>query len=128
MQGKVRVLVLFNRTGYHTPCALILTGRNMNKFKDLYQLQKQAKEIKQKLQNTHIEADVEGVTAVVDGQQEIISISITDEAYSNKNKVESNLVKALNKAIKRSQQFGAEQMKDVMGDMGLGGNPFGAKQ
>ncbi|MCD6109934.1 YbaB/EbfC family nucleoid-associated protein [bacterium] len=93
----------------------------MNKFKDLYKLQKQAKDIKKKLQNTHIEAEVEGVTAIVDGQQEIISVSITDEAYTNKKKTESNLVKALNKAIKRSQQLGAEQMKDVMGDMGLGG-------
>jgi len=93
----------------------------MNKFKDLYKLQKQAKEIRKKLQNTHIEAEVEGVTAVVDGQQEIISISITDDAYANKKKTEVNLVKALNKGIKRSQQFGAEEMKDVMGDMGLGG-------
>lgn len=95
----------------------------MNKFKDLYKLQKQAKDIKKKLQNTHIEAEVEGVTAVVDGQQEVISISITDDAYQNKKKVETNLVKALNKGIKRSQQFGAEEMKDVMGDMGLGGMP-----
>ncbi len=93
----------------------------MNKFKDLYKLQKQAKEIKKKLQNTHIEAEVEGVTIVVDGQQEVISVSISDDAYTNKKKVELNLVKALNKGIKRSQQFGAEEMKDVMGDMGLGG-------
>lgn len=93
----------------------------MNKFKDLYKLQKQAKEIKKKLQNTHIESEIEGVTVVVDGQQEVISVSITDDAYQNKKKVEGNMVKALNKGIKRSQQFGAEEMKDVMGDMGLGG-------
>lgn len=95
----------------------------MNKFKDLYQLQKQAKEIKKKLQNTHIEAEVEGVTVTVDGQQEIISIEISDEAMGNKKKLQENTVKALNKAIKRSQQYGAEEMKDVMGDMGLGGMP-----
>jgi DNA-binding protein YbaB len=95
----------------------------MSKFKDMYQLQKQAKEIKKKLQNTHIEAEVEGVTVTVDGQQEIISVNISDEAYENKKKVESNMVKALNKAIKRSQQYGADQMKDVMGDMGMGGLP-----
>jgi DNA-binding protein YbaB len=89
----------------------------------MYQLQKQAKEIKKKLQNTHIEAEVEGVTVTVDGQQEIISVNISDEAYENKKKVESNMVKALNKAIKRSQQYGADQMKDVMGDMGMGGLP-----
>jgi len=95
----------------------------MNKFKDLYKLQKQAKEIKDKLQNTHIEADIEGVTVTVDGQQEIISVNISDSAYGDKKKVEGNLVKALNKAIKRSQQIGAEEMKSVMGDMGLGGMP-----
>lgn len=96
----------------------------MNKFKDLYQLQKQAKQIKEKLQNTHIEADVEGIKTVVDGQQEIIRIEISDDAMTNKKKLQDNLVKALNKAIKRSQQIGAEEMKGVMGDMGLGGNGF----
>ncbi|MFC1599982.1 YbaB/EbfC family nucleoid-associated protein [Patescibacteria group bacterium] len=95
----------------------------MNKFKDLYQLQKQAKQIKKKLQNTHIEAEVEGVTVTVDGQQEIVSINITDEAMGNKKKLEDSIEKAMNKAIKRSQQYGAEEMKDVMGDMGLGGMP-----
>lgn len=93
----------------------------MNKFKDLYKLQKQAKEIRDKLQNTHIEAEMEGITVTVDGQQEIIKVQISDEAYTDKKKIENNLVKALNKAIKRSQQIGAEQMKGVMGDMGLGG-------
>lgn len=95
----------------------------MNKFKDMYQLQKQAKTIKKKLQNTHIEAEVDGVTIVVDGQQEIISVDFTDEAWENKNKLKDSLAKAMNKAIKRSQQYGAEEMKDVMGDMGLGGMP-----
>lgn len=95
----------------------------MNKFKDLYQLQKQAKAIKKKLQNTHIEADIDGVLVTVDGQQEIISVQITDDAMQNKKKLEDSIEKALNKAIKRSQQYGAEEMKDVMGDMGLGGMP-----
>jgi DNA-binding protein YbaB len=93
----------------------------MNKFKDLYKLQKQAKEIREKLQNTHIEAELEGITVTVDGQQEIIKVNIADSAFSDKKKLENNLTKALNKAIKRSQQIGAEQMKGVMGDMGLGG-------
>jgi len=93
----------------------------MNKFKDLYKFQKQAKEIKEKLQNTHIEAEVEGVSVTVDGQQEIIKVQISDSAYEDKKKIEGNLVKALNKAIKRSQQIGAEQMKGVMGEMGMGG-------
>ena len=95
----------------------------MNKLKDLYQLQKQAKQIREKLQNTHIEAEVEGVKVVVDGQQEIIHVEVSDDAITNKKKMQENIVKALNKAIKRSQQIGAEEMKGVMGDMGLGGMP-----
>ena len=79
----------------------------MNKFKDMYQLQKQAKQIKKKLQNTHIEAEVDGVVITVDGQQEIISIKISDEAMGNKKKLEDSIEKAMNKAIKRSQQYGA---------------------
>lgn len=95
----------------------------MNKFGDLYKLQKQAKTIKKKLQNTHIEAEEEGIVVVLDGQQEIIEIRISEEAMQNPRKLEKSLVKALNKGIKRSQQIGAEEMKDVMGDMGLGGLP-----
>ena len=44
-------------------------------------------------------------------------------SLSDKKKLEDSLEKAMNKAIKRSQQYGAEEMKDVMGDMGLGGMP-----
>jgi DNA-binding protein YbaB len=95
----------------------------MNKFKDMYQLQKQAKQIKKKLQNTHIEAEVEGILVTIDGQQEVVDVKISDDEMQNKKKLEQNLVKALNKGIKRSQQYGAEEMKDVMGDMGMGGLP-----
>lgn len=85
------------------------------KAKDLYKLQKQARQIKKELKNTHIEAEQEGVTVTINGEQEVISVKITDEAMANKKALEENLTKALNKAIKKSQQIGAELMKDVMG-------------
>ena len=95
----------------------------MNKFKDLYKLQKQAKEIQKQLMNTHVEADENGVKVTVNGKMELVSVEISDEAYENKRKMEKSLVIAFNKAVNRAQQIGAEQMKDVMGDMGLGGLP-----
>lgn len=92
------------------------------KAKDLYKLQKQARQIKKELKNTHIEAEQEGVTVTINGEQEIISVKISDEAMANKKSLEENLEKALNKAIKKSQQIGAELMKGVMGsDFGLPG-------
>lgn len=89
--------------------------------KNLYQLQKQAKEIKKELSNIHIEAEVEGVTVVINGEQEVISVTISEEAHANAGKLGENLVKAFNKAIKKSQQIAAEKMKGVMGDLGLPG-------
>ena len=50
----------------------------MDKAKDLYKLQKQAKQIKKQLKNIHIEAESEGVTVVMDGEQHCINIKINE--------------------------------------------------
>lgn len=97
-----------------------------DKAKDLYRLQKQAREIKKKLKNTHIEAEHEGITVIINGEQEVIEVKIAEQAMQDRKKAEENVVKCLNKAIKKSQQIGAEMMKDVMGDMGLPGLGGGA--
>ena len=91
-----------------------------DKIKDMYQLQKQAKQIKKELKNTHIEAEVEGITVVIDGEQEVINITVNPEIKENHKKMEENLVKAFNKAVKKSQQIAAEKMKGIMGGLGLG--------
>lgn len=90
-----------------------------DKAKDLYKLQKQAREIKGKLKNTHIEAEHEGVTITINGEQEVLSVVLSDDAITDKKKLQSNLEKCFNKGIKKSQQIGAEMMKDVMGSLNL---------
>jgi DNA-binding protein YbaB len=99
-----------------------------DKAKDLYKIQKEARKIKGELKKTHIEAEVEGVTVTINGEQEVQKVEITDEAIQkaqgNKKDLENALEKAFNKAIKKSQEIGAEKMKSIMGDMnfpGLGG-------
>lgn len=92
-----------------------------DKAKNLYKLQKQAREIKEKLKNTHIEAENEGVSVIINGEQEVIEVHISDEAIQDKKKLETNLVNCMNKAVKKSQQIGAELMKDIMGDMNMPG-------
>lgn len=89
--------------------------------KDLYKLQKQAKEIKKKLKNTHIEAEEEGVIVTINGEQEVLSVSISDESMNDKSKLETKITKALNKGVKKAQQIGADLMKDVMGGLNLPG-------
>lgn len=91
----------------------------MDKAKDMYKLQKQAKEIKGQLKNIHVEAETDGVTVTVTGEQEFISVVLAENAPSDASKLGKAIVDASNKAIKKSQAIGAEKMKEVMG--GLGG-------
>jgi len=92
--------------------------------KDLYKLQKQAKQIKKKLKNIHIEAESGGVTVIVDGEQNFVDVKIAEAAMGDPAKLSKSVLQACNKAISKSQQIAAERMKDVMGDMSgmLGGN------
>jgi len=98
------------------------------KAKEMYKIQKEARRIKNELKNTYIEAETDGVTVTINGEQEVVSVVISDEAMlkfqGKKKDLESALEKTFNKAIKKSQQIGAEKMKAIMGDMnfpGLGG-------
>ncbi|KKP37059.1 MAG: hypothetical protein UR28_C0034G0003 [Candidatus Peregrinibacteria bacterium GW2011_GWF2_33_10] len=91
-----------------------------DKAKDMYKLQKQAKEIKKKLENIHIESAEEGVTITIDGHQTVISVKIEPSAMEKMEILPETLKKAFNKAIKKSQEIAAAEMKSVMGDMGLG--------
>ena len=97
----------------------------LGKFKDLYKVQKQAKQIKKELKNIHIEAESEGILVTINGEQEVVSIKLPEVIHDPK-KLAENLVKAFNKALKKSQQISADRMKGVMGDMGL--NLPGASQ
>ncbi len=96
-----------------------------DKIKDMYRLQKEAKEAKKKLKNIHIEATQDGFTVVFDGEMKAISVALTDEtlaaAVQNKKNFEEIILKCLNKALTKAQQVAAEEMKGVMGQMGLGG-------
>jgi DNA-binding protein YbaB len=90
-----------------------------DKIKDVYQLQKMAKELKKELKNTHIEAEVDGVIVIVDGEQEVISITWPEGAESNPKKLQDTIVKASNKGIKKAQQIAAEKMKPLMSGMNM---------
>ncbi len=93
----------------------------MNMFgqmKDMYKIQKQAKQIKKKLAKTHIEAEVEGVIVTINGEQEVVEVKIPEDK-KNDPKLEKYLLEAFNKAIKKSQKIAADEMKDVMDQMGL---------
>ncbi len=90
------------------------------KAKDLYALQKQAKMIKAELKNIHIESETNGVTITIDGEQEVINVTLPEE-MGDKVKLEDSLKKALNKGLKKSQQIAAEKMRPIMSGVNLEG-------
>lgn len=93
----------------------------MDQAKNMYNLQKQAKQIKKELKNIHVEAEYDGVVVVVDGEQNMIECRIPEMMLSDATKLGKAVTEATNKAIKKSQMIAAEKMQGVMGDMGLGG-------
>ena len=86
----------------------------MDQMKELMALQKKAQAIQDKLGNTHIEAEEGIFVVVVNGKQEVVEIKIDGKS-------QPELVKVLNKALKKSQEIAAHEMKDVMGNLGIPG-------
>ena len=89
--------------------------------KDLYKLQKKAKQIKEELKNLHIEAEVEGVKVVINAEQEVQEVSIAEELLKPENqiKLQGLLLTVFNKGVKKSQEIAAERMRGMMGDLGM---------
>ncbi|MBP9773427.1 MAG: YbaB/EbfC family nucleoid-associated protein [Candidatus Peribacteraceae bacterium] len=92
---------------------------SFSQMRDMYRLQKQAKQVKNQLKNIHVEAEASGVKVVVSAEQEIISITISEDVP--REQIAARVMDALNRAMKKAQIVSAEKMKGIMGEMGLGG-------
>ncbi len=94
-----------------------------NQMKDLYKMQKQAKEMKKMLKTIEVEAEEDGALVVVNAAQEIVSIELNESLLqpTNKKRIEKNILTALQRANKKAQEVAAEKMRPLMGQMGLPG-------
>ena len=90
----------------------------MDQAKDMYKLQKQAKQIKKELKSIHVEAESDGVTVICNGEQNFIECKVSEAILGDEKRICKGFVDAANKAVKKSQTIGAEKMKDVMGGFG----------
>ncbi len=92
-------------------------------MKDMYKMQKQAKEMKKALKTIEVEAEEDGVVVVVSAAQDIVSIDISESLLEagNKKRIEKNILTALQRANKKAQEVAAEKMRPLMGQMGLPG-------
>lgn len=98
-----------------------------SKARDMYSLQKQAKSLKKELKNIHIESEIDGVTLVITGEQEFLSVNIHDETWNNlknsehgKKKLEEAFLKTSNKAMKKAQEIAGSKTKGIWNQLGVG--------
>lgn len=86
---------------------------SMKQLGDLKKMRDQAMEVQKKLAGIKITVEHKGVTVVMTADQKVVSIS----GGSDLEKVKD----AVNEALKESQKVAAEEMKSLMGGLGLPG-------
>ena len=88
-----------------------------DKMKQLMEMKKQTDLIKRELEANNIESeDVRGIKIVMNGAQNIKSVEIEASLLGaeNKKKLESDLLRSFNSAVRKSQNLAAEKMKSLM--------------
>ena len=98
---------------------------NMSKMlKQAQQMQRQIEEVQNELSDLVVEADSGGgmVTVKVNGKQEVLNITIDEEAMSEgKEMLEDLIISAVNKALSKSQAESQKKMNSVTGGMKIPG-------
>lgn len=80
---------------------------------DLKKMRDQAMEVQKKLSGIKITVEHKGVTVVMTADQKVISISGESD--------HGKITEAVNEALKESQKVAAQEMKGMMGGLGLPG-------
>jgi DNA-binding protein YbaB len=80
---------------------------------DLKKMRDQAMEVQKKLAGIKITVEHKGVTVVMTADQKLVSISGEQDF--------GKITEAVNEALKQSQKVAAEEMKSLMGGLGLPG-------
>lgn len=90
-------------------------------------MQKRMLEIREELANQTVEGTVGGgmVTAVVNGQQELVSLRITPEVVDpdDTEMLEDLVVAAVNEALQQSQELMSDEMSKLTGGFKIPGLP-----
>lgn len=86
---------------------------NLKQLGDLKKMRDQAMEIQKKLSGIKITVEHKGVIVVMTADQKVVSIS----GDTNFEKI----TEAVNEALKQSQKVAADEMKPLMGGMGIPG-------
>jgi DNA-binding YbaB/EbfC family protein len=94
-------------------------------MKQAQKLQSKMMELQEEMANKTVEATAGGgmVTVVVNGKQEIISLTIDPDVVDRQEieMLQDLIIAAVNEGIRRAQQIWAEEMKKLTGGMAIPG-------
>ena len=95
----------------------------LDKFKEMYQLQKKAREVQKELKNTEIEAKSADllISVTLTADQKIKSVEINESLLNpaRKKELEEKLTRVISEGLSRVQAVAAEKTKGLMGDLGI---------
>ena len=89
-----------------------------DKVKELMELKKKADQLKKELEGISIEVnDVRPIKIKINGAQMFQSVEIDESLLSpaQKNRIQMDLLRSMNSAVKKSQQAAANKMKSMPG-------------
>lgn len=91
------------------------------KIREMYQFQKKAKQIQAELKKTEFTSEKKGITVIVNGSMEVVSIHIDPEFAENQglDRLGSFITEAINDASQKAQKYSASRMKEITGSLGL---------
>ena len=98
---------------------------DFSKAWEMMKLQQEAMKVKKELENTIIEAEVNGLVISVNGEMKVEKTEFETDALipwlseAQKEALENAITEAINKWIKKSQEVAASKMQWVMSAMGM---------
>lgn len=105
---------------------------DFSKAGELMKLQQEAMKVKKELENTLIEAEVDGLVVTVNGEMKVEKSEFETDTLipgldtSQKAALEKAIMEAVNKGMKKAQEVAGDKMQGVMKWMGLGDMMGGA--
>lgn len=93
-----------------------------HKLKQFNDMRKQANSLRAKLAQESTSIEHKGITIVMDGNQEVKSVTLPGDALTpgNKTTLETNVKDAINESVKKSQRMMATKLRES-GDLKIPG-------
>ena len=88
-----------------------------DKIKQFMEMKKQAEQIKRELDGLTLESqEINGIKIIIDGSMNLKSIEIDQHFLQaeGKDKLEADIVRSVNAAVKKSQNLAAQKMKEFL--------------